>query len=130
MNAIKKFMNGYDNLEKALEMYFPPSNNFELIGLIEYFKITYDLAWKALRELLIQKGFGADEIQTAKQTFEKAKILGLIREEEPYIDILKLRNESEYIYDEDVARVMVKRIKRNYVPYLRDLNKVIRTEKK
>lgn len=129
MSAINKFFYTYDNLEKALHIYYPPNNNFELVGLIEYFKITYDYACRALREILINKGFDTNEILAAKQAFQKAKLLGLIENDEVYNDILKIRSESEYIHDEDVARVLVKRIRRNYMPLLRDLNKIIREER-
>lgn len=130
MKAIDKFDLLYNNFEHALETHYPPRDNFELLGMIEYFKIAYEAAWKALRELLIKKGFKREDILTAKQAFQKAKILGLIEDDDEYIQVLQLRNESEYLIDEDVARVLLKRIKRNYAYLLRDINKIMRRELK
>lgn len=69
-------------------------------GLIQRFEYTFELAWKCLQDVLQERGFA--EIRGPKPVLEQAFQDGLIQEGLVWMEMLRARNETLHLYDEDV----------------------------
>ena len=83
-------------------------SKLEKQGLIQCFEYTYELAWKTLKDFLENQS--AIEIFGAKDTIREAFKLGLIVDGEIWMQMVKNRNLTSYLYDEKIAEEIVKAI--------------------
>jgi len=84
-------------LEEAINL--PQLNELERNGLIQRFEFTIDLAWKVLKDYLIEKGFAFKP--SPKDTIRQAQQSGLIDFAQQLIDGLDIRNELSHDYNGD-----------------------------
>jgi nucleotidyltransferase substrate binding protein (TIGR01987 family) len=87
----------------------------DLSGVIKDFELAYELAWKALKLFLAEKGH---ETQSARSVFAMAYQLGYLLEEKVWLDMIQDRNLTVHTYDETFAKEMVDRIKLQYISEL------------
>ena len=108
-----------ENLEKAKNE--DKSNLFVLSGIIMIFNLTFDIAWKLIKDVLIED-YGIKEFPSGspKETLKKAESIGLI-DDEPWLDMLNDRNELTHDYDFDVATEKCDKIINDYIPLLKNL---------
>jgi nucleotidyltransferase substrate binding protein (TIGR01987 family) len=103
-------------LEEALAQ--EATNPLYLDGTIQRFEFTFELTWKALKDLLLMEpGF---EVASPKQALQKAYAVGLLQEEKIWLDMLKDCNLSSHTYREELAREIYVHIQW-YYPALRQL---------
>ena len=67
---------------------------------IKRFELCYDLAWKCLKHKLSEQGV---EIQTPRSAYVEAVRVGLLKEENIWFEIIKMRNNAAHSYDTDLA---------------------------
>lgn len=113
----------FENFErsyKLLEKYSHQEIKSELerAGIIHFFEMTFELAWKVVKDYLEFEGFMPTGPREAiKQAFQ----MELIEDGHVWMDALTIRNLTAHTYDEAVAEKMTKEIKDKYFPMLRKL---------
>lgn len=88
-------------------------------GVIQRFSFCSELAWKTTREYLLDQGFL--DINSPKSVMCCAYEAGLISNEAAWIALLKARNLTSHIYDEETANAVFEQIRADFLPLFRDL---------
>lgn len=101
-------------------------------GMIQRFELTYDLAWKTVREYLVL--IGIVEIHSPKAVLKEAYIHQLIHDEEHWLMILKDRSYCTYFSQTDGVNEMVRRVvdiySREFEELLANLNELHQQQQK
>lgn len=77
-------------------------------GIIQRFEFTTELAWKTIREYLLTHE--VNDINTPKNVMKAAFSADIITNEDGWLAILRDRNSTSHIYDEDDANEIFNRI--------------------
>ena len=88
-------------------------------GVIQRFEFCVELAWKTLREYLLDQGY--TEINSPKSVMKQAFADGILDHEEGWLHLLDARNETSHIYDEATATTVFGDIRTVYDPLLKNL---------
>lgn len=115
-----KFQTKFNNFKKALAALEEAVSDFDKTtllsvrdGVIQRFEFTAELAWKTVREYLIDEGIA--EINTPKSVMKAAFAANLVDNEDGWIQILNDRNATSHIYDEDEADKIFDRIRNKHI---------------
>ena len=92
-------------------------------GLIQRFEFCTELAWKALREYLLDQGYV--ELNSPKSVMRKAYADGLVADETMWLSILEDRNRTSHLYDERTADEIFMRISKSYLSGFEALAKIL-----
>ena len=76
-------------------------SELEKQGLIKAFEYTYELAWNTIKDFLEYQG--TKDIIGSRDSFREAFRVGIITDAETWMDILKSRNGTSHIYNEEIA---------------------------
>lgn len=96
----------------------PELNEIERIGLIKSFEITFELAWKTLKDYLFENGINVKfPREVIKESFQKE----IIDDGEIWLEMLEKRNLLSHTYEEDEAKVAQELIVNNYFPFVKIL---------
>ncbi len=74
-----------------------------LLGCVNTYCLTFELAWKAMKEILQDQGVGDAKTGSPKQILELAYRFGMVSEEGLWLEMLKERNNEAHIYNEQSA---------------------------
>jgi nucleotidyltransferase substrate binding protein (TIGR01987 family) len=113
----------FQNFEKAY-LFLEQSTSIEKLtdieraGLIQFFEMTFELAWKVIKDFLQEEGFS---VSSPKDAFKQAFQAELIKDGHVWIDALEDRNLTVHTYDEKTAIEVEKKIKEKYYPALKEL---------
>ena len=126
MKKLDNFSNCLDILKKAD---FEMANNDDIYrtGVIGQFNLTFELAWKALQAILRLHGAEGAETGSPREILQLGYKLGFVDDAAVWLLMLKKRNTSVHIYDEDEVDEMLLLIRDSFVPAfirLRDTLKV------
>ncbi len=103
-------------LERALTIATP--SEVERGGIIQFYEMAFELAWKLMKDYLEQLGFTVTSPRDAiKQAFQA----NILDDGQLWMDALSDRNLTTYTYDESKAIEVVAKIKSHYFPALRQL---------
>ena len=109
-------------LEQTMTIEAP--SDAERAGLIQFFEMCFELAWKVLKDYLEEEGFS---VASPRQAVKLAFQAGLIRDGHTWMEALKDRNLTVHTYEEKIAIAVEKKIRNAYFPALaalhRDFNK-------
>ena len=127
--AVKKF----DNFSKCLTILLAAEKNFSdeiyRMGIIGQFNLTFELSWKALREVLLIHGVNKAGTGSPREIIKAGYEFHFLDDEETWLDMLKQRNQTTHIYNEEIAVELINLIFDKYLSVfvnLRDeLNKQI-----
>ena len=101
------------NLEKAVILAKERSlSELEEQGLIQAFEFTHELAWKTLKDYLHFKGVA--QVHGSRDATREAFQLGIIKDGEVWMDMIKRRNETSHTYNADVASAIAKAVIGSY----------------
>lgn len=114
----QNFSNTLKNLNKAAEL--PTPDIFQRAGLIQFFEITYELAWKMMKDYLKDQGFS--EVKSPKATIKKAFEIDIIKDGHIWMEMLDDRNLTTHTYDEESAEKVSRLIKEKYLHLFNDLS--------
>ncbi len=89
----------------------PKSNKLAVDGTIQRFEFALELTWKTLKRLLAFEGV---EVSTPREAMRSAYGAGWLNDETSWLEMLRDRNLTSHICDEDTAREIYQRIKNNY----------------
>lgn len=93
-------------------------NKFEVQGLIQCFEYTFELAWKTMKDYLVQEGF---DIKSPRKTIQTAFQIQLITDGHAWIDALEKRNLMAHTYDEAKAQEAEELIREKYYTIINKL---------
>lgn len=110
--SIRKAGQSMENLERAISrleeaLAEKEKNSLYVDGTIQRFELTFDLFWKTLKRLLEEEGI---ETKTPRETLKQAYAVGWLQNEYSWLQMLKDRNETSHVYDEERARQIYEHI--------------------
>ena len=102
------------------------TDSFVLSGTSAKFSITFDLAWKVMKDILIQyyaiTGFVSGSPREVLREAFKANLIS----DEAWMDMLKVRNELTHDYDCEIVKTNCNTIVEKYIDLFYDLEKVVK----
>ena len=109
----KSFCNSLNALAEARQRDL--SDSFVLSGTSAKFSITFDLAWKVMKDILVQyyaiTGFVAGSPREVLREAFKANLIS----DDTWMEMLKVRNELAHDYDGDIVRTYCNVIVEKYI---------------
>lgn len=111
------FSKAFILLEQTLKIEQP--SDAERAGLIQFFEISFELAWKVLKDYLEEEGF---TISSPRDAIKQAFQAGLLEDGHVWIGALMDRNLTVHTYEEKIALAVEKKIRESYFPALRTMN--------
>lgn len=120
VELMDKFQEKYDKLtaavvrlREALDDYKKAPLDSIRDGTIQRFEFCTELAWKTMREYLLDQGYS--EINSPKAVIRQAYAFGMIEDEAAWITLLTDRNMTSHVYDEATAKEIFERIETIYL---------------
>ena len=115
-----KYLNRFRSLQKSLENLKLSLGNskddlFVLPATVRNYSLTFDLAWKVMKELAVHE-FGILDFATGspRETLKTAFSVGLI-DDDRWMEMLKVRNTLAHDYDGEVANRYFEKIVGEYL---------------
>lgn len=91
------------------------TNEFIVSGIIDKFYIQFELGWKVLKELLRYEGAGQAATGSPREIIKTAYSYFDFIEETVWLEMLRDRNDTTHIYNQDAARQLVEKILNRYI---------------
>ncbi len=109
------------HLEQALAI--PEPDIVQRAGIIQFFEMAFELAWKMLKDHLEEQGFTA--LNSPRAVLKQAFEAGLIANGHDWLQILHDRNLMAHTYDEATAISVEDLIRHTYYPLLAALRQTM-----
>lgn len=109
----ENFNKSYKLLSKYAKK--PITTELERAGIIQFFEMTFELAWKVLKDYLEAQEY---LVKSPRETVKQAFQIGLIDNGHIWMDALSNRNLTTHTYDEELANKMTDEIINMYLPEL------------
>ena len=126
INKLDYFSKSLDVLKRA-EFEKAKQDKIYRTGVFCQFNLTFELAWKALQAVLRLHGAEGAETGSPREILQLGYKLGFVDDAAVWLLMLKKRNTSVHIYDEDEVDEMLLLIRDSFIPAfirLRDTLKV------
>ena len=123
MKKLDNFTNSLSILAEA-DFKLAEENDIYRTGIIGQFNLTFELAWKALQEVLKLHGAAGAETGSPREILQLGYRLGFVNDSAVWLLMLKKRNTSVHIYNEDEIDEMIMLIRDSFIPafiVLRDM---------
>ena len=88
--------------------------------------MTFELAWKALQAVLREHGAKGAETGSPREILQLGYKLGFVEDSGVWLAMLKKRNTSVHIYNEDEIDEMLLLIRNSFTPAFIVLEKLLR----
>lgn len=111
------------NLQEFIEDHNKYKLKVTSTGVIKGFEICEELAWKTVREYLLDQGY--HDINSPKSVMRTAFADNLIDNETGWIGLLNDRNDTAHGYDEKAEAHLVEKITKVYLPMFEELVKTL-----
>ncbi len=128
-----KKLDNFSNCLKILKTAdFEMANNNDIYrtGVIGQFNITFELAWKALQAVLRAHGAEGSETGSPREILQLGYKVGFINDESVWITMLKKRNTTIHIYDEEEIDEMLLLIRDSFIPAFAVLEETLKEKMK
>lgn len=115
-------MKKYDNFSNCLEVLknadFELANDNEIYrtGIIGQFNLTFELAWKSLQEVLRIHGVEEAKSGSPREVLQLGYKHGFVNDTAVWMVMLKKRNISVHIYDEEKIDEILLFIRDSFIP--------------
>ena len=117
------FCNSLDALSEARQRDL--SDSFVLSGTSAKFSITFDLAWKVMKDILVQyyaiTGFVTGSPREVLREAYKANLIS----DDDWMEMLKVRNELAHDYDCEIVKTHCDKIVETYIDLFYDFENVV-----
>ena len=90
----------------------------ERAGLIQFFEMAFELAWKLLKDFEEAEGF---IVKSPREAIKQAFQANIICQGHDWIDALEDRNLTTHTYNENTAIAVEQKIRNKYFPCLQRL---------
>ena len=113
---MKKYENFCAALKNLKEIYDheEPYTSLTTTGLVGFYSICFEQAWKAMKELLEDSGFPEAQTGSPKQILKTAYAAGMIHDEQGWLSALMSRNNVAHSYNQAVALDIIHNCKETY----------------
>lgn len=102
------------------------TNEFIISGIIDKFYIQFELGWKVLKELLRYEGANQAATGSPREIIKTAYAYFDFIEENIWLEMLRDRNDTTHIYNEEAAQKLVEKILHRYIAVFVTLEQHIR----
>lgn len=92
-------------------------------GIIQFFEMAFELAWKMLKDYLEEQGFVG--LNSPRAVLKKAFAVELITNGHEWLQILRDRNLMTHTYNEEMAETVDNLIRETYYPLLQNLHQTM-----
>ncbi|MCD8364803.1 MAG: HI0074 family nucleotidyltransferase substrate-binding subunit [Clostridiales bacterium] len=127
MKKIDNFSNCLQVL-KSTDYQMAEENEIYRTGIIGQFNLTFELAWKALQAVLRLHGADGAQSGSPKEILQMGYRFGFVDDEAVWLMMLKKRNTSVHIYNEEEVDELLLMIRDSFIPAFDRLESVL-TEK-
>ena len=114
------------NILISADFEFANENDIYRTGVIGQFNLTFELAWKALQAVLREHGAEGSDTGTPREILQLGYKLGFVKDSAVWLTMLKKRNTSVHIYDEDEIDEMLLLIRDSFTPAFIALEALLR----
>ena len=125
MKKLDNFSNCLQVL-KGADFTFAENNEIYRTGVIGQYNLTFELAWKALQEIMKLHGVVEAETGSPREILQLGYKLGFVEDSAVWLLMLKKRNTSVHIYNEDEVDEMLVLIRDSFIPAFVVLEKTLR----
>ena len=115
MKKLDNFINYLAILADA-DFQLAETNDIYRTGIIGQFNLTFELAWKALQEMMRMHSVAEAATGSPREILQLAYKVGFINDPEIWLLMLKKRNTSVHIYNEDDVDEMIVLIRDSFIP--------------
>lgn len=115
MKKLDNFLSCLKVLEKA-DFGLAENNEIYRTGIIGQFNLTFELAWKALQQVLRLHGVQEAETGSPREILQLGYKVGFVDDAPVWLLMLKKRNQSVHLYDEDEIDELILLIKDTFIP--------------
>ena len=124
INRYRTFCKSLSNLEKSLRA--DPKADFVLEGTVLNFNLTFDIAWKVIKDILIKKLEILDfAVGSPRETLQQAFTNRIIADD-LWMQMLRVRNQLAHDYDGTFAAEKFQDIIKVYYPRFEELRENIK----
>ena len=124
INRYRTFCKSLRNLEKSLRA--DPKADFVLEGTVLNFNLTFDIAWKVMKDILIKKLEILDfAVGSPRETLQQAFTNRIIADD-LWMQMLRVRNQLAHDYDGTFAAEKFQDIIKVYYPLFEELRENIK----
>ena len=114
MKKLDNFINCLDILANA-DFELAKTNDIYRTGIIGQFNLTFELAWKALQEVMRLHGVEEASTGSPREILQLGYKIGFISDSEIWRLMLRKRNTSVHIYNEDEVDEMIVLIRDSFI---------------
>ena len=101
------------------------TNNIYRTGIIGQFNLTFELAWKALQEIMKMHGVEEASTGSPREILQLGYKIGFLNDPEIWLVMLKKRNTSVHIYNEDEIDELILLIRDSFIPAFKILKETL-----
>ena len=125
MKKLDNFSNCLTILRNA-DFKLADNNDIYRTGVIGQFNLTFELAWKALQEILRLHGAEGADTGSPREILQLGYKLGFVNDSAVWLLMLKKRNTSVHIYNEKEVDEMILLIRDSFIPAFVTLEKTLK----
>lgn len=125
MKKLDNFSNCLTILRNA-DFKLADNNDIYRTGVIGQFNLTFELAWKALQEILRLHGAEGVDTGSPREILQLGYKLGFVNDSAVWLLMLKKRNTSVHIYNEKEVDEMILLIRDSFIPAFVALEKTLK----
>ena len=115
MKKLDNFINCLTILANA-DFKMAETNDIYRTGVIGQFNLTFELAWKALQEIMRKHGVEDSYTGSPREILQLGYKFGFIDDSETWLLMLKKRNTSDHIYNEEEVDELILLIRDSFIP--------------
>lgn len=124
MKKMDNFLNCLDVLKQA-EFSLAAENEIYRTGIVGQFNLTFELAWKALQQVLRVHGVQEAETGSPREILQLGYKVGFIEDSSVWLLMLKKRNLSVHLYNEAEIDELLILIRDKFIPAFWQLGKML-----
>ena len=124
MKKMDNFLNCLDVLKQA-GFSLAAENEIYRTGIVGQFNLTFELAWKALQQVLRVHGVQEAETGSPREILQLGYKVGFIEDSSVWLLMLKKRNLSVHLYNEAEIDELLILIRDKFIPAFWQLGKML-----
>lgn len=124
MKKLDNFTNCLSILANA-DFKFAETNDIYRMGIIGQFNLTFELAWKALQEIMRLHSVEEATTGSPREILQLGYKIGFINDSQVWLLMLKKYNTSVYSYNEDEVDEMIVLIHDSFIPAFTALKDIL-----
>lgn len=124
MKKMDNFLNCLDVLKQA-DFSLAVENEIYRTGIVGQFNLTFELAWKALQQVLRVHGVQEAETGSPREILQLGYKVGFIEDSSVWLLMLKKRNLSVHLYNEAEIDELLILIRDKFIPAFWQLGKML-----